>query len=287
MCQAPTQAETEWVISDNEILITWKTDIGTNGEGKLFKSKAHTITELKPLPNVQSWSDFKAFVQTFEPYRYAFRGHEDSTWRLRTSFHRTGRTSLDTFGIQDVPALHRHLSGLTSHRFDLAHSNDYASFLNLAQHHGYPTPLLDWTQSPFVGAYFAFRDLRRDKLDPDRKVRVLIFDARTWNAIPGNRASVLMPGYLHVSMLEPLATDNPRVLPQQSISMVTNVDDIERHIAFIEAANQVSCLQAVDIPASERRVVMQDLARMGITAGSLFPGLDGACLQLKERFFDL
>jgi hypothetical protein len=33
--------------------------------------------------------------------------------------------------------------------------------------------------------------------------------------------------------------------------------------------------------------VMQDLALMGITAGALFPGLDGACLQLKERFFDL
>jgi hypothetical protein len=32
---------------------------------------------------------------------------------------------------------------------------------------------------------------------------------------------------------------------------------------------------------------MQELALMGITAGSLFPGLDGACLQLKERFFDL
>ena len=46
-------------------------------------------------------------------------------------------------------------------------------------------------------------------------------------------------------------------------------------------------LTAIDLPASERRTVMQDLALMGITAGSLFPGIDGACLQLKERFFDL
>jgi FRG domain len=285
--QMPTHADIEGVVSDDEILIKWKTDIGTNGEGKLSKSKAHTITGLKPLPNVQSWSDFKTFVPTYEPYRYAFRGHEDSTWRLRTSFHRTGRASLERFITQDLPALHRHLSGLTSHRFDLLRSDDYPSFLNLVQHHGYPTPLLDWTFSPFVAAYFAFKDLRRDKLEPDQKVRILIFDTRAWNAIPGNRVSVLMPGYLHVTMLEPLATDNPRVLPQQSISMVTNVDDIEQHIALTESMNQVSCLQAVDIPASERRAVMQDLARMGITAGSLFPGLDGACLQLKERFFDL
>ena len=46
-------------------------------------------------------------------------------------------------------------------------------------------------------------------------------------------------------------------------------------------------LSAIDLHVGEQRAVMQDLALMGITAGSLFPGLDGACLQLKERFFDL
>jgi hypothetical protein len=32
---------------------------------------------------------------------------------------------------------------------------------------------------------------------------------------------------------------------------------------------------------------MRELSVMGITAGSLFPGLDGACEELKERFFRL
>jgi hypothetical protein len=30
---------------------------------------------------------------------------------------------------------------------------------------------------------------------------------------------------------------------------------------------------------------MKELALMGITAGSLFPGLDGACEELRERLF--
>jgi FRG domain len=174
---------------------------------------------------------------------------------------------------QDVPALHRYLSGLTTHNFDLSNRFDYAAFLNLAQHHGYPTPILDWTQSPFVAAYFAFKDLRKGNFGADQKVRVLILDAREWNK--NERARVLMPGFLHMTMLEPLPIDNPRVLPQQSISSVTNVDDLETYVAK-------SYLSAIDLPVSERQIVMQELALMGITAGSLFPGLDGACLQFRK-----
>jgi hypothetical protein len=31
----------------------------------------------------------------------------------------------------------------------------------------------------------------------------------------------------------------------------------------------------------------RELNRMGVTAGSLFPGLDGGCEELKARFFDV
>jgi hypothetical protein len=96
-----------------------------------------------------------------------------------------------------------------------------------------------------------------------------------------------MPGFLHVTMLEPLATDNPRALPQQSISSVTNIDDLEGYLSEMERRSGKPFLRAIDLPVSERQIVMRELALMGITAGSLFPGLDGACLQLKERYFDL
>jgi hypothetical protein len=35
----------------------------------------------------------------------------------------------------------------------------------------------------------------------------------------------------------------------------------------------------------ERKRVVRELGYMGITASSLFPGLDGACEELKERNF--
>ena len=44
-------------------------------------------------------------------------------------------------------------------------------------------------------------------------------------------------------------------------------------------------LQMIDLPVRERKRVIRELSYMGITAGSLFPGLDGACEELAERNF--
>jgi len=77
----------------------------------------------------------------------------------------------------------------------------------------------------------------------------------------------------------------PMIL-QQAASTVTNVDDIELFIKRVELPNAVPYLQVIDLPKSERRNVMNELAYMGITAGALFPGLDGACEELAERNFD-
>jgi hypothetical protein len=283
--QIPEEADTEWDLSETKISLTWKTDVGTNGKGELSKSEAHLPSALGAIQEIQSWEKFKAFVRKLEPYQFAFRGHEDCKWRLRTSFHRTGRASLLRFMEQDIPALHRHLSGLTTHRFNLTDALDYAAFLNLAQHHGYPTPILDWTQSPFVAAYFAYRDLRKTSIGPEHKIRILILDSKAWS-VSLERAPALMPGYTHMTLIEPLALNNPRAVPQQSISSVTNVDDLETYIALTESRIGRKYLGAIDLPSTERRTVLHELALMGITAGSLFPGLDGACRQLRDRYFD-
>jgi hypothetical protein len=79
---------------------------------------------------------------------------------------------------------------------------------------------------------------------------------------------------------------NERMIPQQSISSITNIDDIESYIRSKESDDR-KYLNVMDLPVAQRPHVMQKLSLMGITAGSLFPGLDGACEELKERFFDL
>ncbi|MGZ8365631.1 MAG: FRG domain-containing protein [Nitrospira sp.] len=73
-----------------------------------------------------------------EGRRLLFRGQKEP-WRLRTSFHRSGRADLMRFWHEDRQVLHRHLSARTNHVFNLDNPSENGAFFNLIQHHGYPT----------------------------------------------------------------------------------------------------------------------------------------------------
>ncbi len=218
--------------------------------------------------------------------RLLFRGQRRQ-WRLRTPFHRSGRANMHLFALKDIPALRRHLSARTSHVFRLENQDEYGAFLNLIQHHGYPTPILDWTYSPYVAAFFAYRGITNGvaaSAPPGAKVRILVFDSEAWTRSL-QAVSLLIHPQLHVTVREFIAIDNERMVPQQAVSTVTSVDDMETYIRSRET-DEKKYLTAIDLPVRERKRVIRELSYMGITAGSLFPGLDGACEELKERNFD-
>lgn len=269
----------------DSLQLDWTTDNGANGSATLPKSRAKEPSDYLPHPDVRNWADFKEFVSGLEFRRHIFRGQQE-VQRLRTSFHRTGRVDLIAFADRDIKTLHRHISQRTKHIFDLDIPDQNGAFLNLIQHHGYPTPLLDWTYSPYVGAFFAFRGFTNAdarKAEPSDKVRVFVFDQKAW--CEGLNQKKRLFGAPHFSIIEFISIENERMVPQQSISSVTNLDDIESYIRGLEAPGR-KYLEVIDLPRSERALVIKDLSTMGITAGSLFPGLDGSCEELKQRFFD-
>lgn len=282
--EVPTFADTSWKVGAERIDISWKTDVGTQGIGYVEKSKGSLDSTLQPMVEIRTWEDFRKFTKDLEPYRYIFRGQTSNRWRLRTAFHRTGRASLVKFMQQDIPVLHRHLSGMMANELHLSNRFHNAAFYNLLQHHGYPTPLLDWTYSPHIAAYFAFKGVRKPELKSEDRIRVFVFDKVSW-CKEWESVQLVTPPKLHFTVLEPLALNNPRVVPQQSVSCITNVDDIETYLARQERKKGKQYLRVIDLPAFERTDIMKELALMGITAGSLFPGIDGACEQVRERFF--
>lgn len=92
----------------------------------------------------ESWqSDLKRFRSKF-----VFRGVSDSTYDLSTKLMRLGGN------FENIE--YRLLTNFRKYAY---HQNQFSGsdweWLALAQHHGLPTRLLDWTFSPYVALHFA------------------------------------------------------------------------------------------------------------------------------------
>lgn len=257
----------------------WLTDIGTNGKFYLKKPNDITVTNAD---YTYTWDEFNHWISgENQQSELIFRGQQNSKWRLKTSFHRTGRFDLLRYGNEDVHKLNHYLVSLINKSFDANDPVEHGALLNLAQHHGFPTPLLDWTESPYIAAFFAFSDLPKEA--NEGYVRLFSFNKSDWLAdYPATMGMLDTKKYFSVHNLLPL--HNPRALPQQSVVTSTNISDIESWLELI-TPNHRKYITKIDILKSERNRVMSELTKMGITSASLFPGIEGTCKALKERYF--
>src|SRR5688500_12754697 len=88
----------------------------------------------------------------------AFRGVGDAASDLSTSVSRLGR------GHENIESHILRAFRKYAHR-DSVPGDSVWNWLSLAQHHGLPTRLLDWSFSPFVALHFATHDFERFHID--------------------------------------------------------------------------------------------------------------------------
>ena len=217
-----------------------------------------------------------------------YRGQRSASWGLVSSVHRTAlvRSILELKGYADymLPQVHDAVEAWTGRSWDLKSALGLAEFLAFLQHNGFPTPLLDWTQSPYIAAYFAFEAVNH--FHPQTEdVAIFAFNQKAWSST-FKQVYDFADFTPHVSILRPRQVGNHKLAVQQGCFTVTNVLDVEEHIHLNER-NDKKFLTKYEFDVRERPRVIRELSLMGVSAVQLMPSVEAVCKKAVEDLIGL
>lgn len=227
--------------------------------------------------------------------KYAFRGMSDANYDLQTSLTRLAGTDEKLEG-------HLLRNFRKYARRDSAPDDSIWNWLALAQHHGLPTRLLDWTYSPLVALHFATENI--EKYDVDGVIWFVDF-VKTNQLLPEKLKALLEEegsNAFTVEMLDRVAgtlADYDRLWGEEFVVFFEppSLDDriVNQFALFSMMSSPVTRLdewlatypklyRRVIIPAPLKWEVRDKLDQANITERVLFPGLDGLSNWLKRYY---
>ena len=263
---------------------------------------------------LDSWEEF---VKTVENLRaktngdqsyLLFRGQANALWKLETTWERGGYPNIPILHYlshavivkDEVEILTNQKWSVSSGELDkLFSSSDFITrfldapipgfeYLSYLRQHGFPSPLLDWTRSIFVAAFFAFQNVAAK----DDDAVIYVFDAR--------KSRVLSAGaFPSIVRLGARNGGHRRHFMQQgeyTICVNWQMHEgwnehfwhIASHDIGITESEKLQDNQAIKkfiLPSKERLHVLDILNEQNINAYTLFGNEEGIMQTLANRQF--
>lgn len=221
-----------------------------------------------------------------------FRGHACASWRL---IPKLSRVSLRARYLRhkDLQAVeHQMLSDFERLAVPYVRARQIQNkwdLLALAQHHGLPTRLLDWTSNPLVALWFAVEQpppppppsVKGKKRPEPESAVVWAFDARERDFVDINAGT---PFEVSKTMIFRPHHNEERIVAQAGWFTVHKyMSQVNRFSDFEGIADQRRQLRKYLIAPSQFAAIRNELARCGITRASLFPDLSGLCQHITWK----
>jgi hypothetical protein len=214
----------------------------------------------------------------FRSERYLFRGMGSADWKLAPAFDRR-------FGYLDAEErlrvwdelIEQWRGGCQEHeQVREAAGRDVVqhevALWALGQHYGLPTRLLDWSSSPYIAAFFAFKECL-ERL-PHRFSHVALWilhlDNPVWAKDQG------------VEIVSAPALENVRLKNQSGKFTLSHTQFASLEEYVTETGSGVALTKVV-LPASEAVPALPDLDSMGINSYRVYPDLGGLAEMATMR----
>jgi hypothetical protein len=238
---------------------------------------------------LDSWSDFENIVKTrlLNETKMAmngpviFRGQPDSTLSLETTLERAAGKNLTVKNYYDlIKRILPKIEAYTGQKWDLpdyqdfykslkdtpAYSNNSSFFyLTYLRHFGFPSPLLDWTFSPYIAAYFAFKNVS----GAAKKVAIYRYCASDNLSLSPSDNVNIFPIFVNQNKIK-------RHELQQSIYTIClkETNDqlcfINHEDPLVNPEDRATYIQKLILPVGERLIALQNLRTYNINSFSLF-----------------
>ena len=268
--------------------------------GRTSPELYETIPEIR----VRSWEELQhqLFENTWNERLHRFRsdfvyrGLPSAMWPLTTSLRRLGANAREV-------ELHLLRNFRKYARLDTLRDNSEWSWLALAQHHGLPTRMLDWSYSPYVALHFATERLERFDCDGivwcanyvqahrslPRKLQQRLQRERSnaftvemlRDTVPNLYALERLSRRDFIVFLEPPSFDD-RIVNQYSLFSMMSSPVAQPDAWF--AGKSTALLRRIVIPAGLKWEVRDKLDQANITERVLYPGLDGLSRWLRRHY---
>ena len=256
----------------------------------------------------QTWQDLESFALQLKSDTTApagtntgyysdllFRGPGNHDWSLQTTLQRTAPSLMRLSEYyRAIAIVQTHLESLTPRRWlevdylsMIKELSDYDSlslgslphysYLVYLRHHGFPSPLLDWSRSLYIAAFFAYQHVRSDR------IAIFAFQevAGVGKAGSSDRSQILTLG-------PNIRTHERHFLQQGEYTTALRYLDGTWHLSeHIEVVNtnehNQDNLWKLTAPSSFRAEVLRQLETYNINAYSLFQSEEALLATLAER----